>query len=319
MVNLSETLIIVTADHSHNMVFSGYATRGSNPTGLGEQNLDDDLPYTLMTYSNGPGFNNNFEVNTMGTNVTRMNLSSTNFINDREYRYSANGLRDSSTHGGDDVNIFAIGPMAHLFSRTHDQTHVANVMAYSACIGPYRDDSTARCAPSSVTSEEKSSDDNEIDIEINLNINVNGEGEKKTALVSDNDASNRIPSSCDLIRKKEKTCSIFFQEFEKLINHDLIKFENSMNTPLDTKYMNGYKQYMKSNLCGKHWNEMITYFLLDDWKIITCKEDTPGIVKQSCPDICNRPKSGNVAARHRIDYVKEVGKVGLERGNWLGK
>ena len=65
--------------------------------GLGEQNLDDDLPYTLMTYSNGPGFNNNFEVNTMGTNVTRMNLSSTNFINDREYRYSANGLRDSST------------------------------------------------------------------------------------------------------------------------------------------------------------------------------------------------------------------------------
>ena len=65
--------------------------------GLGEQNLDDDLPYTLLTYSNGPGFNNNFEVNTMGTNVTRMNLSTTNFINDREYRYSANGLRDSST------------------------------------------------------------------------------------------------------------------------------------------------------------------------------------------------------------------------------
>ena len=47
------------------------------------------------------------------------------------------------------MNIFAIGPMAHLFSRTHDQTHVANVMAYSACIGPYRDDSTPRCAPSS--------------------------------------------------------------------------------------------------------------------------------------------------------------------------
>ena len=65
--------------------------------GLGEQNLDDDLPYTLMTYSNGPGFTNNFEVNNMGTNVTRMNLSTTNFVIDREYRYSANGLRDSAT------------------------------------------------------------------------------------------------------------------------------------------------------------------------------------------------------------------------------
>ena len=82
---------------------------------------------------------------------------------------------------------------------------------------------------------------------------------------------------------------MFFQEFEKLINHDVIKFENSMITPLDTKYMNGYKQYMKSNLCGKHWNEMIK---LDDWTIITCKADTPGNVKQSCPDICNRLKTG---------------------------
>ena len=48
-------------------------------------------------------------------------------------------------HGGDDVNIFAVGPMAHLFSRTHDQTHIANVMAYSACIGPYKDESISRC------------------------------------------------------------------------------------------------------------------------------------------------------------------------------
>ena len=35
--------------------------------------------------------------------------------------------------------------MAHLFSRTHDQTHIANVMAYSACIGPFADDSSPRC------------------------------------------------------------------------------------------------------------------------------------------------------------------------------
>ena len=33
MVNLSETLIIVTSDHSHGMTFNGYASRGSDVTG----------------------------------------------------------------------------------------------------------------------------------------------------------------------------------------------------------------------------------------------------------------------------------------------
>ena len=32
-VNLTETLVIVTADHSHSMTFSGYAERGSDVTG----------------------------------------------------------------------------------------------------------------------------------------------------------------------------------------------------------------------------------------------------------------------------------------------
>ena len=39
--------------------------------------------------------------------------------------------------------IFAKGPWAHLFHTTHEQTHIANVLAYAACIGPYKDE--ARC------------------------------------------------------------------------------------------------------------------------------------------------------------------------------
>lgn len=29
-----------------------------------------------------------------------------------------------------------VGPMAHLFHRTHEQHYVAHVMAYAACVGP---------------------------------------------------------------------------------------------------------------------------------------------------------------------------------------
>ena len=32
---------------------------------------------------------------------------------------------------------FAIGPMAHLFQSVHEQTYIAYVMAYAACIGPF--------------------------------------------------------------------------------------------------------------------------------------------------------------------------------------
>ena len=48
------------------------------------------------------------------------------------------GPSSSETHGGEDVAVYAGGPFAHLFHTTHEQTHVAYVMAYSACIGPYR-------------------------------------------------------------------------------------------------------------------------------------------------------------------------------------
>ena len=43
-----------------------------------------------------------------------------------------------STHSAEDVGIYAKGPMAHLFYGVHEQNYIAHVMAFSACIGPYR-------------------------------------------------------------------------------------------------------------------------------------------------------------------------------------
>ena len=66
-VDLSETLIIVTADHSHVLTIGGYATRG-NPIlrkSVGNDrsgeprntpSLADNRPYTTLGYANGRGF-----------------------------------------------------------------------------------------------------------------------------------------------------------------------------------------------------------------------------------------------------------------------
>ena len=47
---------------------------------------------------------------------------------------------DSETHGGDDVGIWAVGPMSHLVTGVHQQSFIAQVMSYSACIGPHDND-----------------------------------------------------------------------------------------------------------------------------------------------------------------------------------
>ncbi len=42
----------------------------------------------------------------------------------------------SETHGGEDVAIYARGPMGHLFEGTVEQSYIPHAMAYAACIGP---------------------------------------------------------------------------------------------------------------------------------------------------------------------------------------
>lgn len=50
----------------------------------------------------------------------------------------------SETHAGEDVPIYARGPMAHLFHTTHEQNYIAFVMAYASCVGIYANE--AKCA-----------------------------------------------------------------------------------------------------------------------------------------------------------------------------
>ncbi|XP_064096223.1 alkaline phosphatase-like [Macrobrachium nipponense] len=135
LVDHEETLVVVTADHSHVMTMNGYPERGNNILGLIEtsEDVSDGLPYTTLMFTNGPGYNF-----TWNDKVQRRNLTGVN-TNDKDF-VSPSGVPThdgSETHGGEDVAVYASGPMAHLFHRVHEQTYVAHVMGYAACIGPY--------------------------------------------------------------------------------------------------------------------------------------------------------------------------------------
>uniref|UniRef100_A0A8C5PSN5 Alkaline phosphatase n=1 Tax=Leptobrachium leishanense TaxID=445787 RepID=A0A8C5PSN5_9ANUR len=124
-----ETLSVVTADHSHVFSFGGYTYRGSNIFGLAPKKAEDKKSYTSILYANGPGFRIEPSGRPDVDDVTS---------DEPDYRQQAAVPLDSETHGGEDVAVFAKGPMAHLFHGVQEQTYIPHVMAYAACLPPYK-------------------------------------------------------------------------------------------------------------------------------------------------------------------------------------
>ncbi|XP_045594862.2 alkaline phosphatase [Procambarus clarkii] len=140
VVDLEDTLVVVTADHSHTMTMAGYPPRGNDIFGVVKNRyVTDGLPYTTLMFATGPGYNYTWD----GHKVTRPNLTGVDTGHKDYVSLAAVPTVDNKeTHGGEDVAVFATGPMSHLFHRVHEQTFVAHVMAFSACIGPYKDTCT---------------------------------------------------------------------------------------------------------------------------------------------------------------------------------
>ncbi|NXU87411.1 PPBI phosphatase, partial [Xiphorhynchus elegans] len=132
----AETLTVITADHSHVFSFGGYTLRGSSIFGLAPKLSSDGKSYTSILYGNGPGY--------PGTD--RPNVDPDTAMQFEYLQQSAVPL-SSETHGGEDVAILAKGPMAHLFHGVQEQTYVAHVMAYAACLEPYTDCHLGNSAP----------------------------------------------------------------------------------------------------------------------------------------------------------------------------
>jgi alkaline phosphatase len=129
-VNLDETLIIVTADHSHTFFIQGYPARGNNILGLiheidGSGNYDPNAkvdinkkPMTTLGYANGTG----------ARGAERPNLTHDQ-VTAPEYKQEANIPLTGETHGGEDVAIFATGVNAHLIRGSMEENWIFYVMA----------------------------------------------------------------------------------------------------------------------------------------------------------------------------------------------
>lgn len=140
--NQEDTLIIVTADHSHVFTIAGYPKRG-NPIlgkvvaiGAEEPSLaKDGMPYTTVGYTNGRGYRNlGAETNADATyaedSVTgRVDLTDVD-TQSPGFHQEALVPTSSETHAGEDVAVYAIGPGAQLVTGTNEQSLIYHVMNY---------------------------------------------------------------------------------------------------------------------------------------------------------------------------------------------
>jgi len=120
-VDLDNTLILVTADHSHTLTISGYPGRGNPILGKVQNNgnflLDrKGRPYTTLSYANGPGYVEELP------DLTEIDTT------ERNYRQVGTVPTMIETHAGEDVAAFAQGKNASAVRGVMEQNKLFDVM-----------------------------------------------------------------------------------------------------------------------------------------------------------------------------------------------
>lgn len=126
-----DTLIIVTADHSHVFTMAGYPVRGNPILGLVRNpdpiagggakdyaKADDGKPYTTLGYHNGPNVRNNDSP-----------ALSDNMVQAKDYQQQTAVHLETETHAGEDVALFATGPGADRFKGVMEQDEIGQILA----------------------------------------------------------------------------------------------------------------------------------------------------------------------------------------------
>ncbi|WMJ70007.1 alkaline phosphatase [Stenotrophomonas sp. 24(2023)] len=152
MTSADDTLIIVTADHSHTLNFVGYPARG-NPIlgkvkdkggedGTGALDLARDglgLPYTTLSYANGPGYTGATNQQPAGPKHYPHGPSSFDPVAGRpdltqvdtenpDYMQEALVPMKGESHGGEDVGIWARGPGSKAIRGTLEQNAIYHMV-----------------------------------------------------------------------------------------------------------------------------------------------------------------------------------------------
>jgi alkaline phosphatase len=147
----NDTLIVVSADHSHTFTIAGYPQRGNPILGLvtspGKATPDlaaDGKPYATLSYANGGGYRTARPTLTASSSIlpvtpaagqADVNILDTmnpNFIQEATVPTGFG----SETHAAEDVAIYAKGPRAYLFQGTQEQSYIYQVMAKALGITP---------------------------------------------------------------------------------------------------------------------------------------------------------------------------------------
>ncbi|WP_223620425.1 alkaline phosphatase [Lysobacter sp. ESA13C] len=150
-----DTLILVTADHSHTLSFVGYPVRGNPMLGKvrgssGEEGDPGDyardalgMPYTTLSYSNGPGYvgasaqqpegPHRYPHTVSGTQMAEKGRPDLSKVDTAHPDYMQEALvpTNAETHGGDDVGIWARGPGSDAVRGSVEQNTIYHFMLQS--------------------------------------------------------------------------------------------------------------------------------------------------------------------------------------------
>ena len=129
-----DTLIVVTADHGHVFTLQGYPARNNPILGLvhsfdeetrerleTHEIADDGRPYTTLAYANGPTPRDEVDFSKAGT---------------PDFLHPSGFAKESETHSGEDVPLYATGAGSDLFGGVMDQPEVGKAIHAALGLDP---------------------------------------------------------------------------------------------------------------------------------------------------------------------------------------